>query len=101
MARTTKWTVLAVFLLAVCSGRWLLAGDWIRLDRSRPHMGTDVTITVFVKDRAKGDAALTAAFKTIEDLSFRLSDYEPESELSQLGGRSPTPSAPDGGCRGW
>lgn len=47
-------------------------------------MGTDVTITVYCRDKTIGEKALKQAFQVVRKLSYDLSDYEPESELSQL-----------------
>jgi thiamine biosynthesis lipoprotein len=53
---------------------------------------------LFAPERACADAAAAAAFERLRELDRRLSDYDPESELSRLGARSddgaPTPPVP-------
>jgi thiamine biosynthesis lipoprotein len=76
-------------LFAVALG-FLLAGcatpeqKWSRLEFSRPEMGLPFRIVLFADNPMKGTNAAETAFQRIEDLNQKLSDYEYDSELSQL-----------------
>lgn len=50
----------------------------------RPCMGTVWTIKIYAKDETTATRAAEAAFDRVEDLNRKLSDYLPDSELSQL-----------------
>ena len=49
-----------------------------------PHMGTLVRITLYAHDASEAASAFQAAFARISALDAALTDYQPESELSQL-----------------
>lgn len=51
-------------------------------------MGTLFRLTFYAGSEAKAAAAATAAFERIDSLNGRLSDYQPESELSRLSAQS-------------
>jgi thiamine biosynthesis lipoprotein len=53
-------------------------------------MGVAWTITVYARDRESGEQAVAAGFAEAERLERILSDYNPESELSQLSAAAPT-----------
>jgi thiamine biosynthesis lipoprotein len=55
-----------------------------RFESVEPHMGTLVKITVYVPDADAARAAFRAGFARIRDLDDILSDYKPDSELSQI-----------------
>lgn len=59
-----------------------------RLEAVEPHMGTLVRITVYAATEDDGRAAFRAGFDRIRDLDATLSDYKPESELSQITSRA-------------
>jgi FAD:protein FMN transferase len=55
-----------------------------RLEAVEPHMGTLVKITVYAASEQDARGAFRAAFDRIHALDETLSDYKPESELSQV-----------------
>ncbi|HUG40899.1 MAG TPA: FAD:protein FMN transferase [Longimicrobiales bacterium] len=73
-------------------------------------MGTTFRVVLFAPDSATAAAGAAAAFERIADLDRRLSDYDPESELSRLAevagaghGRAVSPALADilAIARGW
>jgi len=68
------------------------AGPRARIRETRRLMGVPWTITVYASEAA-AHAAIAAAFAEISRLEGILSDYDPDSELSQLSAAAPT-SAP-------
>jgi thiamine biosynthesis lipoprotein len=59
-----------------------------RFEYSRISMGVQARIALYAPGEAVAIAAARAAFERIDELDRELSDYDPESELSQLGARS-------------
>ncbi len=55
-----------------------------RFERQEPHMGTLFRIKLYAPDEASANAAFTRAFARIKALDECMSDYKPNSELSQL-----------------
>ncbi len=55
-----------------------------RLERSEPHMGTLVRITVESQNPSRAEAAMTKAFARIRELDLRLSNYRPDSEVNRF-----------------
>jgi thiamine biosynthesis lipoprotein len=55
-----------------------------RHEAQRTLMGTTVRIVLYAPDKTTADHALETAFARIADLEQVMSDYDPESELSQL-----------------
>lgn len=55
-----------------------------RFEAVEPHMGTLVRITVYTPDAQSASQAFRAAFDRIRSLDAILSDYRPDSELSQI-----------------
>ena len=76
-----KFQVLALIIIA---GSSVSGGESIRLERTEPHMGTNFRIVLYAASPEIGDRAFRAAFKRIKGLNESLSDYLPNSELSQL-----------------
>ncbi|MDZ4820542.1 MAG: FAD:protein FMN transferase [Planctomycetota bacterium] len=68
------------------------ASQLTRFESSQPQMGVPWRIVVYATDKEAANIAISAAFKRIKQLNDILSDYEPESELSQLGLTSPQKS---------
>ena len=62
----------------------------LRFEFTQPQMGVPFRIILYAPDEAKAREAATAAFARISDLNRILSNYETDSELSQLGYRSGT-----------
>src|SRR5262245_11774105 len=55
-----------------------------RFEFSRPQMGAPFRVVLYAPDRARAEAAAEAAFRRVSGLNDILSDYETDSELSQL-----------------
>ena len=62
----------------------LLAQPPQRYEYEHPQMGTLFRLTFYAAGEAAAAAAAAAAFRRIDTLNARLSDYQPESELSRL-----------------
>lgn len=56
-----------------------------RFEFAEPHMGTAFRVVLFAADSAEAATAANAAFAAVADLDARLSDWDPDSELSRLG----------------
>jgi len=54
------------------------------------HMGTKFQLVVYAQDTIQAEAAFEKAFSRIATLDGLLSDYQPESVISQLSAASPT-----------
>jgi len=61
-----------------------------RVHETRRHMGVAWTIVVYAVDNDQALAAVAAAHDEVARLERILSDYDPESELSQLSAQAPT-----------
>ena len=83
-----KQFVLVLFSLplAVAVGYDRPAGkaETLRLEASVEAMGSTFSIAVYGEDRAKMEAAVDAAFEEARRLDHMLSNYKPESELSEV-----------------
>lgn len=79
---------LAAVFLAAGAGwlawRHLLRPAEVEVQASRYLMGTELTARVKVRSRAKGLAALKAAFDEVARLEALLSSWRPDSEISRL-----------------
>ena len=63
----------------------LTAAEPLRRYQARePHMGVDVTITLYAPSEAVATDAVKAAFRRIADLNKVFSDYDPDSESMRL-----------------
>lgn len=89
MERIGFVTVLAALLACACgvgadrdesSGAVALE----RVEVSGDHMGTRFRVVVYAPDAASGREAASGALDRVRALDARLSDYDPESELSRL-----------------
>jgi thiamine biosynthesis lipoprotein len=58
--------------------------ETLRLESSVEAMGSTFSIAVYGEDRAKMEAAVDAAFEEARRLDHMLSNYKPESELSEV-----------------
>ncbi len=70
----------------------------VLVEVTQVHMGMPVHLRVYAPNEQTGRAACRAAFKRIAQLNQILSDYEPDSELSQLvrqAGGDPVPVSDD------
>jgi thiamine biosynthesis lipoprotein len=85
--------VVWVGLFVACGPCWAAeAGQVDRIRDSQRLMGVPWTITVYAEP-AVGRRALAAAFAEVARLERILSDYDPESELSQLSSAAPMAAA--------
>ncbi len=74
-------------LLAVCSCTHLQPVESPTLSRyefNEPQMGIPFRIVLYSRTKVEGEAAAKAAFARVAQLNDILSDYDPDSELSQL-----------------
>lgn len=88
--KTPLLAVIAVVLLA--SSTILPAAEPAlqRFSRTERHMGADFTIKLYAADEDSAERAFKAAFSLVAEYDKAMSDYNAESELSQLGSKSPT-----------
>lgn len=76
-----------VLLLAIACGSCVSPPQRAALNRfeyQQPQMGLPFRIVLYARDRPTADAAAAATFKRIEQLNGIMSDYDDDSELSQL-----------------
>ncbi len=66
-----------------------------RFQDAHIHMGTKFQIIVYANDEATANRAFAGAFQRIADLDRLLSDYQPDSVVSQLSAASPTQQVVD------
>lgn len=59
-----------------------------RFEFSEVHMGTEFRIVLYAADETIAKGAAAAAFARVEELNKKLSDYDPQSELSLLSATS-------------
>ena len=81
--------MLVLFLLPLAGGaiapaRPAAAGDLLRLETSVVAMGSAYSIAVYGDDRTRMEGAVDAAFEEVHRLDEMLSNYKPESELSEV-----------------
>jgi FAD:protein FMN transferase len=67
---------------SLCRGRQSL--DLQRYEFQRPEMGVPFRIVLYARDQAEATNAAKAAFERVEQLNACMSDYDEDSELSQL-----------------
>ncbi len=91
MARLNFFFVAAFLALCSCahfdSGK---AEPRSRYEFTEPQMGLPFRIVLYSKNDSEAKAAAAAAFARVKQLNGILSDYDPESELSQLSQSSGT-----------
>lgn len=63
-----------------------------RFSRTERHMGADFTVKLYANSEEAAERAFKAAFDLVAEYDRLMSDYNSESELSQLGRQSPTTS---------
>lgn len=88
MVKTLTNTLSLMFMLAGVA----VAGDesLSRYEASQPAMGSVFHIALYAPDDEAARKGFKAAFRRIAALDDRLSDYDPQSELSRLSASSPT-----------
>ena len=82
-----KLGFLGFVLVCLSCSRLAVAGEEQKLQRfSRTglHMGVEFQIVLYAANQKPAEAALDRAFARIAELDKKLSDYDPESELSKL-----------------
>ncbi|HLN00601.1 MAG TPA: FAD:protein FMN transferase [Bryobacteraceae bacterium] len=83
-----KQIVLVLFLLplvgAVATARPAAKADTLRLESSVVAMGSAYSVVVYGEDRTRMEEAVDAAFAEVQRLDQMLSNYKPESELSEI-----------------
>lgn len=72
----------SLFLLAGCSS--VERQPLSRFEFAKPQMGAPFRIVLYARDHSQAEAAANAAFRRVEELNEKLSDYETDSELNQL-----------------
>jgi len=72
-------TILIPFAFAVAAGDELR-----RYSRTEVHMAVDFEVVLYAAGETNAEEALSKAMARVADLDNRLSDYEPNSELSKL-----------------
>src|SRR5438045_7140133 len=83
----------SVILLFVSGGLYAAASasaqaPLLRLEKSGEAMGSTYTVDLYGTDRVQMEAAADAAFDEARRLDDMLSNYKPDSELSQVNGRA-------------
>ncbi len=80
--------MLVLFLLplvgAVATARPAAKADTLRLESSVVAMGSAYSVVVYGEDRTRMEEAVDAAFAEVQRLDQMLSNYKPESELSEI-----------------
>ncbi len=86
---TTRPSVLVLLLSgALCAGPGASAQAPLRLEKSGDAMGSTYTVELYGTDRIAMEAAADAAFDEVRRLDDMLSNYKPDSELSQVNQRA-------------
>ena len=90
--------MLVLFVLplvgAVAWARSAAKADTLRLESSVVAMGSAYSVVVYGEDRTRMEEAVDAAFAEVQRLDQMLSNYKPESELSEINryaGERPVP----------
>src|SRR5688572_23203664 len=91
---TGKMTSEVVFI-AILLVSALRASVWAqstpRFEYSQMHMGLPVRVVLYAADEEAAREAATAAFARIAALDRAMSDYRPDSEISEVARRAPAP----------
>lgn len=77
-----RWIVAAAFLVLALPT--LCSAEETRFAKTEIHMAVDVEIVVYAENQAAADKAFQAGFARIAELNKKLSDYDADSEVSQL-----------------
>lgn len=83
--RWLGWAWILVAAIAACgclSG--LRSGPWQRFEFEQPQMGVPFRIVLYAESETLASTAARAAFARVAELNQIFSDYEDDSELSQL-----------------
>lgn len=79
-----KQIVVVLFLSAVCGLPAGLFAEALRLEASVDAMGSSYSVVVYGDNRSRMEAAVEESFEEVRRLDRMLSNYRPDSELSQL-----------------
>jgi len=82
--RWLVWLLLAVWLGTSCSSVQQGSDALTRYEYQRPEMGVPFRIVLYALDKSSADAAAGAAFQRVKQLNDIMTDYDADSELSQL-----------------
>ncbi len=84
-------SLLTVFLCVSCSGEKSVSDEVVKSEEplikhhyAEPHMGTIVRIVFYSSDKKQADQLARQCFNRVKELNAKLSDYLPDSEVSQL-----------------
>src|SRR4029450_3319390 len=78
----------AALAVSMAAAAYPYQGALQRFDAVEPYMGTLVRITVYCATVDEAREAFRGGFDRIRELDNTLSDYKPESELSQITARA-------------
>lgn len=78
------WPLLWILIACISCASSPKGTQLTRFEYERPEMGLPFRIVLYAPDKPAADAAAGAAFKRIEALNGIMSDYDTDSELSQL-----------------
>ncbi len=85
MYRRSPFFLMLVACLVGCASRPdVVAPNLARYEFQKPEMGLPFRIVLYAKSEQQANEAAAAAFKRIEQLNAVMSDYEDDSELTQL-----------------
>ena len=76
--------LLAALALGACGCARFHPQNETRFEFTQPQMGLPFRLVFYARDQAAAEAAAQSAFARIRQLNDRLSDYDPDSELSRL-----------------
>src|SRR5436190_11960994 len=84
----SRWSVLTAscffLLFSSCNSNPKNQPALERFEYDQPEMGVPFRIIVYAKNEGEAEHAVNAAFTRIEQLNHILSDYETDSEISEL-----------------
>jgi FAD:protein FMN transferase len=81
--RRTLARVSGLLVAVMSMSAWTTAhAEW--LYRDAPIMGTRCDVELWVEDRAKGEAAISAVFDELRRIDNEFSTFKPESEVSRV-----------------
>jgi thiamine biosynthesis lipoprotein len=82
--RLRLWPLLFALAAASCVSHERRSAALTRYEYQQPQMGLPFRIILYAPEEKAANAAADAAFKRIAQLNNILSDYDPDSEVSQL-----------------
>jgi thiamine biosynthesis lipoprotein len=79
-----RWPVVILTVTAGCTAIPEQTAPLARYEYQRPEMGVPFRIVLYSDKQPTADRAAEAAFQRVQQLNDIMSDYDPDSELSQL-----------------